>query len=121
MQIRGRRQTSGWPRAACNVPGCTRGTTKIEPSEGWISVEGSTPPWICGSHWKRIPRHMKRRLRRLERAYLKLCDPDRPLPPGGAEKGRQAMRLARENWKRMLAIFDDGHIDLDEIRRIIGP
>lgn len=123
MKIRGRRATSGWPRVNCCVDGCERGTTRIQPSEGWIATAAANDvPYLCPVHWRRVPKWMKARLRRLEKAYLRWRAINRQESTRQSYlKAGQAKRLTERHWKRMVGLFDVGHIDMDEIARIIGP
>lgn len=122
-----RRQTSGFPRVNCLVEGCRRGTTRIEPyEEGAVGVETNEPrpSWICGVHWRRVPRRLKRRRSFLLRRWRKL-NPTRAywhLPPGSPQRLKtiQAERLLVENWRRIKAVFDEGCIDRGEIERLFG-
>ncbi len=109
------------------VEGCRRGTTRIEPwPDGTIGVETCLPhpTWICGPHWRQVPKRLKRRRTFLYRRWHKIC-PTRcywHLPPGSPArlKAVQAERLLEENWKRIVAVFDEGHIDVGEIERMFG-
>lgn len=42
-------QRPSYPRINCCVPGCNRGTTRVEP--GWMI--------ICGKCWRRAPKDMR--------------------------------------------------------------
>lgn len=104
----------------CLVAGCERSTTKLQPlPEGmeWICHDGEVPEWLCGVHWPRVPKAWKRRLRRLEREHLKAIAPETV----DLHRADMTQRLARKMWDRMKALFDEGHLDMDEITRIIGP
>lgn len=79
-----RRQTSGWPRVGCLVPGCGRGTTRIQPNE-----DGEQGEYVCGRHWPMVPKSLKRRLARARKAAL--------------AAGR---RQDRDAWDRWWRIFD---------------
>lgn len=104
----------------CLVVGCERSTTKLQPlpdGQEWICHEGDVPEWLCGTHWPRVPRAWKRRLRRLEREHLKVFAAE----VIDTERQEMTLRLARKMWTRIKALFDEGHLDMDEITRIIGP
>lgn len=46
-----------YPRVNCLVPGCKRGTTRMEPRE-----DGTPPEVICGKHWRTVPVAWRRRM-----------------------------------------------------------
>lgn len=58
------RQKSGFPRVACVATGCRRGTTRIEPDEN-----GRQGEWICGPHWRTVPKNIKDRMKTMRRRY----------------------------------------------------
>lgn len=60
-----KRQTSGFPRVQCLAPDCQRGTTRIRPNE-----DGDQDEWICGDHWRRVPKSWKSRLSLFRRRYF---------------------------------------------------
>lgn len=101
--------TSGHPRVGCCVPGCTRGTTRIEAANGWTWLDTGTtdPGWICGVHWPRVPRSLKRRRTSLVRAWRRKLKQARvsafwELPAGAQQRIAivRTERLIRAVWAR---------------------
>lgn len=65
--------SAGHPKVTCLVPGCPRYTTTLEPlPEGnvWLEhPEDQAHRWICGGHWRLVPRYMKRRRSELTKRW----------------------------------------------------
>lgn len=102
--MKSKRQTCGFPRVSCLVPGCKRGTTRIEPlpdDRFWLHHDGSDPEYICAVHWARVPKMLKRRDRMLVRAWRKVAEPWPPAPGRRERKAMQAERLIRLSWKKI--------------------
>lgn len=104
---------SGHPRVACAVVGCARGTTTCEPlPEGGYSLEtGGAHEILCGPHWRRVPRTLKRRRRLLFKAWERrgrtagtTCYWQ--LKPGSPQRIGlvSAERLIRAVWQRCVSI-----------------
>ncbi len=102
--MKAKRQTSGFPRVGCLVPGCKRGTTRIEPlpdNRFWLHHDGRDPQYICGVHWARVPKALRRRDRMFIRAWRKLSEPWPPIPGDQEQKARQVEMLIRKSWERI--------------------
>lgn len=84
-----------YPRVECLVPGCRRGTTRLE-NNGDGSVE-----LICGRHWRTVPLSWRRRIALFKR-HVKRAD-----RRGDAEKYRQAVNAEWRMWQRVRAMFLD--------------
>lgn len=123
--MRPKRQTSGFPRVGCSVEGCRRGTTRIRqlpPGHYWLDTGTSDPGWLCGEHWRRVPRALKRR-HRLFAARFKLLWPDGGEPADEAT-WRRALLLEKtivRSWARIIR-YASGPTEhsLEEIERIFG-
>ncbi|KAB2669087.1 hypothetical protein F9L08_03345 [Brucella tritici] len=77
-------QTQG--RINCCVPFCTRTRHNRD----------NTSEWICGTHWRLVPQHLKRRKFKLFRRYRRLFgDSSFWCFEAGSEKRIQAVRLDR--------------------------
>jgi hypothetical protein len=91
---------SGFPRVACCVIGCRRGTSRIEPlAEGFVDLEtGAERKWICAEHWRRVPKTLKARRRALIRQWRRTV-------PSGAYwhlKGGSAERIHAVRLTRLI-------------------
>lgn len=53
------------PRVNCVVAGCQRGTARLPPGK-----EGSTPEFICGSHWRSVPKPWRTRISLYRRRFF---------------------------------------------------
>ena len=124
--------TSGFPRTNCCIPGCNRGTTTIEPMPaGHVSMDTGRGrhEFICGKHWRLVPRSWKRRRRKTHR-WMKRTWPDGVAWHELAEDQRRqhetAFRLSKKIWARMKAHAAsplDGierDVELEEIERRFG-
>lgn len=84
----------GAVRTACCVPFCrrTRGLRKGEtalPSE-----------WVCGEHWRMVPKHNRVRLTRAYRWYRRRFGDNGPhIYPAGSPNRLAAVRYGR-HWRR---------------------
>lgn len=103
---------SGHPRIACCIEGCRRGTTTCAPlPQGCSDLEtGGTLEWICGPHWRRVPRALKRRRQVLRRQWVRRRKivggvSYWHLRPGSPERIQLVMleRLIRACWARCKA------------------
>lgn len=77
-------------RCHCLVPYCRRTTGKLDADD----------PWICGQHWKLVPRWMKRRRTRLYRLWKKAGGSDTSWPEQ-PPKARKALRLYWAWWAKI--------------------
>lgn len=110
--MRARRPRAGHPRVNCLVPGCKRGTTRLEPfPEGFRSLQHPDRTgleWVCGPHWRRVPAYLRRRERRLVRRWEKLGGPEGYWKQPGGSPARLALlrleKLIPRLWDRMVAI-----------------
>lgn len=110
MRVKGRRPS--YPRVPCIVPGCKRGTTRLQPlGEDQVALEHPDRPgneWICGPHWRRVPLYLKRRRTKLTKRWERL-NPTHcfwHLKPGSLAR-LDALRLEKlipRLWDRMVAI-----------------
>lgn len=104
---------SGFPRVPCSVEGCTRGTTRIETNPAWTWLETGTaePGWLCGIHWRRVPRALKARrsaVLRLRRKLLRRGKVEAywELPPGSPARIRllRIGQLIVTTWTRCVCV-----------------
>lgn len=80
-------------RLSCCVPHCRR--TRKNP-DGYKA-------WICGKHWQLVPKHLRRRDRKLVRRYVRRFGRN-PFWhfPGGSPERIEAVRLTRlceKSWE----------------------
>lgn len=82
-------------RLRCMVPFCshTRGRRKGDRGE---LVEGS--PWLCGAHWRLVPRERKRRWDKLGKLWDKAVAKNRP------KAVKRLRRIYWQVWDGMVAI-----------------
>lgn len=103
-----RRPRPVFPPCPCLVEGCRNQTTRHGPAgEGstWIETGKADAFYICSTHWRLVPKVLKRRDRRLIRHWKRICPTRRYWDyPGGSRerlKTIQVERLIRENWSRI--------------------
>lgn len=82
------------PRINCCIPGCRRGTTKLEnPEDDEI---------ICGPHWRMVPAATKRR-RRLIAAEMRRLEKIIPADHDLSEKNLRIvvrmLRMRERSWR----------------------
>ena len=118
-------QTSGFPWVRCCAEDCWRCTSRIKPIEDgrvWLDTGTADPGWICGEHWRRVPKRLKARHRALVRR-LRHFWPDGGQPANRAAwmKANQVMRLIVKSHQMMVrAATAPLSCDLAEIERIFG-
>ena len=72
------------------------------------SEDGTAPEWICGEHWKRVPKTWRQRLSLYRRRY------NAAERKGDEEGMRVAARVWWSRWERCKALFaEDQHKDGD--------
>lgn len=119
--------TAGYPRVNCSIPGCGRGTTRLRP--GWDPDTNGPVEWICGRHWRLVPKEWKRR-RRLLWKHLNRNWPDctdwNDLDVEQRHRAQRCLTLLPKLWTRMKARAEhplgDMSVDLEleEIERRFG-
>lgn len=83
-----KRQRPRYPRIACSVPSCTRGTTTCEPS---VRI-------ICGKCWRKAPVALRQEFSRWRRKATALDKIDDP-------RAETCHRRASLAWERILQLF----------------
>lgn len=125
--------TSGHPKVLCLIPGCGRFTTCLEPlPPNTVWLEHPKDPdhrWICGAHWRLVPRYMKRRRSALVREWraLRRCYRVRSfhqLAPGSPERLRwvRLERLIPVSWRLIerAALGDRGSGGMESELKALG-
>ena len=83
------------PRVNCCITGCKRGTTRLEPNANGEPVE-----WICGEHWRQVPKSWRTRMSLFGRRYRSARR------KGDVEQMHRCARLWWQRFDKAKALFD---------------